>query len=152
MSPQNTPQMTAAFSYEQHARSPRLLLIVLAVWAALTALWLWLDAALWIVLFLGAFTLPAIADLIRNPRAGMTLDADRLSWFSGRRHGTVELTEVDHIRLDTRLDFSVRVSAVLTNGRKIRLPFETTPPHQTLEDALQAHGVTTRRHHFQLLQ
>jgi len=144
--------MTEPFVFEQQARSRRTLLIVLAVWAVLIAAWLWLEAAWWIMAFLAAFTLPAIYDLIRNPKAGLRLEDQTLSWFSGRRHGTLELSEIDHIRLDTRLDFSVRITAVLTSGRKIRLPFECTPPHQAFEDALNAQGVKTQRHHFQLLQ
>ena len=55
---------------------------------------------------------------------------------AAQRDALVALTEVDHIRLDTRLDFSVRASIVLPNGRKIRVPFEATPPHQAFEDAL----------------
>ena len=144
--------MTDTFIFEQQARSRRTLVIVLGVWAVLIAAWVWLDAAWWIMAFLGAFTLPAVYDLIRNPKAGLRLDAQTLSWFSGRRQGALELSEIEHIRLNTRLDFSVRVTAVLTTGRKIRLPFESTPPHQTFENALLARGVKTQRHHFQLLQ
>ena len=64
----------------------------------------------------------------------------------------VAFSEIDHFRLDTRLDFSVRATVVLRSGRKIRLPFEATPPHQAFEDALTARGVTVKRFHFQLLQ
>ncbi|MGJ5618576.1 hypothetical protein [Sulfitobacter sp. MF3-043] len=144
--------MTAPFVFDQQARSRKTLLIVVSIWVALVAAWIWLDAALWIVAFLAAFTLPAVSDLIRNPLSGLTLNNQTLSWFSGRRNGTLELSEIDHIRLDTRLDFSVRVTAVLTTGRKIRLPFESTPPHQAFQDALETRGVKTQRHHFQLLQ
>jgi hypothetical protein len=144
--------MNDGFSFEQHARNRKTLLIVVGVWAALFAALVWLDAAPWIVVFLWAFTLPAVYDLIRNPKAGLHLDAHTLSWFSGRRAGEIDLSEIAHVRLDTRLDFSVRVTAVLVSGRKIRLPFECTPPHQAFEDALVARGVKTQRHHFQLLQ
>ena len=144
--------MTAPFVFDQQARSRKTLLIVVSIWVALVVAWIWLDAALWIVAFLAAFTLPAVSDLIRNPLSGLTLNNQTLSWFSGRRNGTLELSEIDHIRLDTRLDFSVRVTAVLTTGRKIRLPFESTPPHQAFQNALEARGVKTQRHHFQLLQ
>ena len=146
------PRMTAPFVFEQQARNMRNLVIVLGVWAILFVAWVWLEAAPWIIAFLAAFTLPALYDLIRNPRSGLRLDSTTLTWFSGRRQGTLELSEIDHIRLDTRLDFSVRVTAVLTTGRKIRLPFESTPPHQAFEDALTARGVKTQRHHFQLMQ
>lgn len=144
--------MAQPFVFEHHARTPKTFVIVAVVWLVLIAAWAWLDAALWIIAFLAAFTLPAIYDLIRNPKSGLRLDATTLSWFSGRRHGTLELSEIDLIRLDTRLDFSVRVTAQLNTGRKIRLPFESTPPHQAFEAALEAHNVKTQRHHFQLMQ
>lgn len=144
--------MNDVFLFEQQARNRKTFVIVITVWGVLLAALIWLDAAPWIVVFLWAFTLPAVYDLIRNPRAGLTLDTRTLRWFSGRRTGALDLSEIDHIRLDTRLDFSVRITAVLTTGRKIRLPFECTPPHQAFEDALIARGVKTQRHHFQLLQ
>ena len=144
--------MTPPLVFEVQARNPRTLIALLAVWATLAALWFWLDAAPWILGFLAVFTLPALYDLLANPVSGLRLDADTLSWHSGRRHADLALSEIDHMRLDTRLDFSVRATAVLTTGRKIRLPFECTPPHQAFEAALNAHGIKTQRHHFQLLQ
>ena len=144
--------MAPSFQFEQRARRPATLLTVLAVLTALWAAWVWLEAATGLVLLFAAFTLPAIVDLIRNPLAGLTLTAEALTWYSGRRTGSVSLTELDHVRLDTRLDFSVRATAVLDTGRKIRLPFEATPPHRQFEAALEAQGVTVKRFHFQLRQ
>tara|TARA_R110002049_G_scaffold23545_2_gene83224 strand:- start:35657 stop:36091 length:435 start_codon:yes stop_codon:yes gene_type:complete len=144
--------MTADFTYHRSARSPATFITLALTLAALGALWLWLDAALWIVGFLTLFTLPALWDIITNPQSGLTLDDHRLAWFSGNRHARLRHGEIDHIRLDTRLDFSVRATAVLTTGRKLRLPFESTPPHQAFEKALTARGIATQRHHFTLMQ
>ncbi len=138
--------------HQSQGRTLRAGLTVAAVWFALVTLWLGLEAAPWLVAFLGLFTLPALWDLITDPSSGLTLSDTNLTWFSGKRHGTIQLDEIDQVRLDTRLDFSVRVTVVLNTGTKIRLPFETTPPHQELEDALDARGVPTRRTHFQLMQ
>ncbi len=145
--------MTAgAFHYHHSARTVTAALVVSLVWLALFAAWVWLEAANWIILLLLLFTLPALIDLIRDPQAGLHLSDDTLRWHSGRRNADVPLSEIDHVRLDTRLDFSVRATVVLTMGRKIRLPFESTPPHQAFENALQARGIKTLRFHFQLLQ
>lgn len=140
------------FTFHRQARSPRLAVLLAGIWAVLLYFYLALDAALWIVGILGLCTLPALADLIRNPSSGLTLSDAALSWHSGRRHADLALEEIDHMRLDTRLDFSVRATAVLCSGRKIRLPFEATPPHQAFEKALEARGIKTRRTHFQLMQ
>lgn len=144
--------MSAELTFNATGRSPRTAAVVGAVWLGLLALWLVLDAAPWVVGFLALFTLPACWDLLRNPPSGLTLTQTDISWHSGTRKATVELQEIDHVRLDTRLDFSVRVTLVLVSGAKLRLPFEATPPHQSLEDALNAQGIKTQRHHFQLLQ
>ena len=143
---------TAPYAYTRTARRLTAVLVVAAVLLTLLAAWFWLDAATWIVSGLALFTLPALYDLAVNPAAGLTLTHDTLSWHSGRRHAQVTLDEIDNLRLDTRLDFSVRASVVLRTGRKIRLPFEATPPHRAFETALEARGIKVMRFHFQLMQ
>ena len=144
--------MAQPFEFQQQARRPVTAVVVVLVLVALWAAWVWLDAAGWLMLIFAAFTLPALRDLWRNPVAGLTLDDTSLRWHSGRYEGSVDLEELDHIRLDTRLDFSVRASAVLQTGRRVRLPFEVMPPHRAFEEALIARGVTVKRFHFQLRQ
>jgi len=152
MSPEAVDPVADGFSFRQSARRVSTAITVAAIWTALLAALVFLDAAWWIIAFLLAFTLPALWDLLRDTQSGLDLAPDRLSWFTGSRRADIPLEDIDHMRLDTRLDFSVRASAVLTSGRKIRLPFECTPPHQAFEDALSAHGLQVRRTHFQLRQ
>ena len=140
--------MDVSFVFSRNARTWRTGLILIAVYAALLAAILWLDAALWLMALLALPTLPALADLWRNPSAGVTLDARQLDWHSGARHATLHLNEIDHMRFDTRFDFSVRVMAVLTSGKRIRLPDESLPPHKTFEAELTARDVRVERHHF----
>ena len=142
----------AVYAYRRDGRSLRGAVVVAAVWLVLAALLVFLDAAVWLVGALALATVPAVWDLIRNPASGLTLEADRLCWHSGPQTAVVALAEVDHIRLDTRLDFSVRATVVLQTGRKIRIPFEATPPHQAYEQVLTDAAVTVKRFHFQLLQ
>jgi len=40
---------------------------------------------------------------------------------------------------------------VLEGGRRISLPQDSLPPHPVLQDALEARGVRTERHHFGLI-
>ena len=143
---------TQDFTYRHHARSRAALLVLPAIWAALAATWFWLEAAGWLIGLLGLFTLPALLEVITNPKSGLRLSATQLCWFSGKRNAEISLDQIDHIRLDTRLDMSVRVTVVLHSGRKIKLPFEATPPHRDFEAALNARGVATQRHHFTLIQ
>lgn len=140
----------AAYSYRRRGRSPRLVAVLIGVYAALLAAILLFDAAWWLMALLALPTLPALYDLYADPEAGLDLDGETLRWHSGRRHTELALTEVERIRLDTRWDFSVRATAVLTSGRKIRLPDESLPPHRALEAALTARGLRVERHHFTL--
>lgn len=126
--------------------------MLVAIWALLLALRLIVEAHWGVLGVLALFTLPGFWDLLRNPQAGLSLTADRLRWHAGRRAAEVSLSEVARVRFDTRLDFSVRVTLVLKQGGKLRLPFESTPPHRSLEEALQARGVPTERHHFTFTQ
>ena len=139
-----------AYSFARRGRSPRLMAILIGIYAVLIAAFLLFDAAWWLMGLLALPTLPALYDLYADPEAGLDLDDDTLAWHSGRRHAELTLAEIDRIRLDTRWDFSVRATAVLSSGRKIRLADESLPPHRAFEAELQARGVPVERHHFTL--
>lgn len=136
------------YSFRRSGRNRSTLVGVILVWSALIAAVVLVDAALWLMAVLALATLPALWDLMRNPSAGLDLTPQELSWFSGRRKALLERGEIERVRFDTRLDFSVRATAVLTTGRRIRLPFECTPPIASFESALAAHGIRTERNHF----
>lgn len=140
-----------SFSYRSQGRNRVTVLAVAGTWLALGGLVLTVDAAPWLMGSIGLFTLPAVWDLWRNPRAGLDFTPFALTWFSDAREGSVPWSDIDRMRLDTRLDFSVRASVVLRSGQKIRLPYECTPPHRAFEAALTARGIRTERHHFLLV-
>jgi hypothetical protein len=142
----------ADYVFVRQARRGLTGLVLASVWGALLAAWIWLDAALWLIILVALFTLPAVRDLIANPSAGLTVTAHHMTWHTDRFDGALTLSEIDHIRLDTRMDFSVRATAVLRTGRRIRLPFEATPPHRDFEAEMQARGIAVKRFHFQLMQ
>ena len=144
--------MSIAYAYQREGRSRTTIIVVLAIWTVLVSAWALIDMAWWIVVGFAACTLPAIWDHYTNRLSGLRLTDDEISWFSGRRSGRVTTSEIDLVRLDTRLDFSVRVTLVLKNGEKVRLPFEATPPHAEFERELDPRGLKTRRTHFQLFQ
>ena len=125
--------MTDEFRYSRQGRNPGTMIVVAAIWAVLIGTYFWLDAA---PLLLGV----------------LALTPTTLGWHSGIRTARVAVTEISRVRLDTRLDFSVRATVVLRSGRKLRIPYEATPPHQALEAQLNANDIKTERHHFSLRQ
>ena len=139
------------YTYETTGRNRATLTTVAAIWAALTLAVFMLEASLWLMAVLGAFTLPALYDLITARKSGLKLNSEALSWFSGKRAGTIAWTQISHIRLDTRLDLSVRTTAMLVTGRKVRLPLEVTPPADAFEQILTERGIKVERHHFSLM-
>ncbi|MCA0928926.1 hypothetical protein [Ruegeria profundi] len=138
------------YSFTRNNRTRRGVLTLIGIYAGLLALVIVFDAAWWLVVLLGLTTLPALWDIIQDTQAGLTLDTDRIRWFSGNREGEVALSDIDHVRLDTRWDFSVRSALVLTSDKRIRLPDEAMPPHKELEAVLQKAGLRVERHHFRV--
>lgn len=103
-----------------------------------------------IVAIVALFTLPALWELATNPIARLSLSPQVLVWQRGKDKVTIPLNTIDHIRLDTRVDLSVRATVVLRSGQRLRVPPDAMPPHRPFEYALHAAGVPTRRHHFSL--
>lgn len=143
---------TAPYRFDRQGRSRTTAAILAGIWAALIAAWFRLEASPWILGALALCTLPALRDLVANPAAGLTLGQDTISWHSGPRTAEIAIAEIDHVRLDTRADLSVRATVISNTGRRIRVPPDAMPPHQTFESALNERSVRTERHHFSLRQ
>ncbi|WP_299293401.1 hypothetical protein [uncultured Tateyamaria sp.] len=139
------------YRYESTGRNRGTVFALGLVWAGIVTAVIAFDAALWLMGLFALCTLPAIYDVAAARRSGVALASSGLSWFAGRRTGDITWERISHMRLDTRLDFSVRASAVLTSGKRIRLPLECTPPADTFEQVLTDRGITVQRHHFSLL-
>ncbi|MEM9552319.1 MAG: hypothetical protein AAGA05_14155 [Pseudomonadota bacterium] len=138
------------YIFETRGRRWSTLIGIAIAFTVLLGLYLVFDAAIWVLAIFALGTLPALWDFWADPRSGLQLDEDALTWWTGRANGRVGREEIDFIRLDTSWDFSVRLSAVLTNGRRIRLPYECTPPHEQIASVLDAQGIRFERHHFSL--
>lgn len=146
------PEPPLPFAWQREGRNGATLIVVSLLWVLLAAAWAKLDAAWWIITPIWLLSLPAVYDIWRNPISGLHLDHTQLSWFTGQIHGQVALEDINHVRLDTRLDLSLRITLVLCSGRHLRLPAPVAPPPEPLETAMRAAGITTRRHHFSLMQ
>lgn len=137
-------------TYTAPIRSWRGGLALALMWALLLLGYLRFDAEGWIVGTLAVLTLPALWDLISGRAAGLRLDDTMLEWHNGTGQDRVALSDLDHVRLDWRFDFSMRVTLVLRDGRRQKLPQDALPPADLLEAALRTHGVKTERHPFSL--
>ena len=139
------------YRFETSGRNRKTLFALLGVWGAILLALIFLDAAVWLMALIALCTGPALYDLVVARRSGLALEPAGFSWFAGKRTGEITWDRISHIRLDTRLDFSVRASAVLVTGRKVRVPLEATPPAEEFEAALKDRGIAVQRHHFSLV-
>lgn len=137
--------------YRTTGRNRRTAFALAGVWIVLVLLLVVLDAATWIVAGLALFTLPALWDLLSDRASGLRLTGDDLHWFSGAKADTIPRARIKAVRLDRRLDLSYRVSVVLHDTRRIRLPQDCVPPIPVLEEALARAGLPVERHPFSLL-
>ena len=142
------PDTHPPLEFYRKGRTWTTLLALLGTWIVLLLIWTVLNAAWWIVAFFFLFTLPALRDIWLGTSAGARLTDGELSWFTGNHEVELPLGEINHVRLVTRLDMSVRAAPVLFSGRKLRMPIESMPPHKEFEAALKARGVKVERHHF----
>lgn len=139
------------YIYERNARRPVTLIAVVAIWFLLAVAMVRFDASVWVI-WLGALaTLPALYDLVTARVSSLRLSGTDLHWQSGKRTGHVALQAIKTVRLDTRLDLSVKATLMFHNGPRLRLPLDVVPPAQTFEDALRTRGVAVERHHFRLV-
>lgn len=139
-----------AFEFRRQGRSTRTALALALAWALILLAGWRLDAALWVLALPALATLPAAWDLWQNPAAGLVLTDEALGWYSGRREVRLDLDEIKCVRLDRRLDMSLRLSVVLTSGKRLRIPAESAPPAEALEPALAARDIAVERHPFSL--
>lgn len=144
------PEPLAPFHYVRHGRSLRTGLTLLTIWACFLALFVLLDAHVVIVACLFATTLPALWDFAQDRQATLSLDETGLHWRSGSIETHLPYDQIAAIRLDTRLDLSVRLTCLTTDAQRVRAPIEATPPGEALETALKARNIPVTRHHFAL--
>lgn len=143
--------MSLPYNFQSSGRRPATMITLALVWALIGVCVIWLDASLIIAGIFAVVTLPAAYDLIQNPQSSLTLDATHLRWNTPRQSAEIALSEIDHLRFDTRLDMSVRLTVVRPSGVKIRVPYPATPPHRVFEPLATKAGLKTMRQHFSLM-
>ena len=94
--------------------------------------------------------IPGLFDLVKNPGSGLDVTAEQIVWFTGGERTDLPLSRIAQLRLDTRLDLSIRATLILTPGNRLRLPQPVVPPVAELIHALDQRGIAHERHHFSL--
>jgi hypothetical protein len=138
------------FLHQTHGRNPKTALGV-ALAAALIVYLYTVGTVWWILLIIAALTLPALADLITNTRRHFVIDENNLSWKNRAQDAEIPLSEIEKVKMDGRLDLSVRVTLILRNQRKLRIPQDVSPKADILESELASRAITVERTPLTLL-
>lgn len=142
--------MAAPLTHQNRGRNRRTL-IGLGLYLALLGLLISVGTVDWIVILLALFAVPAAIDLWKDPVTDFALDDERIHWKNSGQEADLPLSRIRQARFDTRWDFSVRVTLVLIDNSKLRIPQDAAPPHQALESAFKERGIATERHHFRVI-
>ena len=105
------------FTYGTVGRNWTTLITTAVVWVVLITLIVKVDMALWLAGIVFLFTLPAVYDLITARASGITINTQQIAWYAGKQDGDIPKRLIEYIKLDTRLDLSVRCTLVLYSGQ-----------------------------------
>ncbi|WP_243612303.1 hypothetical protein [Shimia aestuarii] len=142
--------MSLPFRHQTRGRSLRTALAVAAALVVLIGLYL-VGTLLWLLAVFSLFLLPALLDLLRDPKGHFELTETDLKWDTPRLSAALPVARIAKARFDTRWDFSVRVTLILHDGKKLRIPQDVLPPHQALENAFKSLNIPVERHHFRVI-
>ncbi len=140
-----------SFVFTRSARSPRNLMLLALWWLVLAVLAFGLNASPVIIALLALASLPALYDIGMGATSELHITPADIIWRSGRRGGTLPRGQLKSVRLDTRLDLSLRMTLITHQGGKTRLPYECVPSAGEIEAALSAQDIPYQRHHFTLM-
>lgn len=144
------PDTSLPLSHTTRARSLRGALALLAVLAFVGALAFFLQAHPAICLFILMGALPLLWDMARDAGTWFELTQTTLSWRAGRHTGSLPLSQIDRTELVIRMDLSSKLTVVLNDGQRLRLPPACLPGPHGLEAALMAADVPVIRKFFSL--
>ncbi|MGR3838851.1 MAG: hypothetical protein ACU0A2_10925 [Cognatishimia sp.] len=139
-----------SYRYESQGRTPKSIAALVGMLLVIAGLE-FIGTVWWIVVLVALISLPAALDVLLNVRSSLDLDDERLFWKNRSQEVTIPLFEIEKVRFDGRMDLSTRVTIVLRDGRKLRLPYDALPPHKELESELQSRDVRTERNAFTVL-
>lgn len=136
------------FRFERPARRPTGIALVAAGVMVLLFLVFAVGAHPLIVAALALVIAPAVWDIARDSRATFEIADGAIAWQSGRRGGRADLARLDEAKLATTLDFSQRLTLLMKDGTRVRVPPECLPGGRVLDAEFTRRGIPNRRSLF----
>lgn len=104
-----------------------------------------------IVAFLSLFALPTLVDVLFNPVADFALSDTEIRWKNATQEARIELHQIRAIQIATRLNVAFRMTFVMHDGARVRIPQDVLPPRAALETALTDLGITVNHDRLRLM-
>lgn len=136
--------------HNQHGRNPRSLIVLFLVSAGLIGLLVY--GTHWgIVAVLSFLLIPTLVDVAFNPIATFELDENGIRWKNATQEAELGFHQVKSVHVATRLNVAFRITLIMHDDAKVRIPQDVLPPRADLESALTRHDIPVKRDRLRLI-
>ncbi|MFY0660217.1 MAG: hypothetical protein JXR15_06970 [Shimia sp.] len=136
--------------HTHHGRNPRSIVMLCLVSAGLLGL-LAIGVHWAIVVVLSLIAVPAFVDVIFNPIASFALDENGIRWKNVTQEAELGFHQIKSAHIATRLGVAFRITLIMFDDAKVRIPQDVLPPRTDLEAALSRHDIPIKRDRLRLI-
>ncbi|GAA6182194.1 hypothetical protein NBRC116594_36320 [Shimia sp. NS0008-38b] len=140
----------ADLEFASQGRSRKSVASLLCVAGALLAL-LFVGTHWGVVAFLALFAVPNLVDVLFNPSATFLIDDTGLHWKNATQEADIDFARIISVKVFTRLNVAFRVTLIMDNDGKVRIPRDVLPPRQQLEAAFADHNILVEHERLRLI-
>ncbi|SMP22347.1 hypothetical protein [Shimia sagamensis] len=136
--------------HTQHGRNPRSLIVLFVVSSGLIGLLAY--GTHWgIVAALSLIMVPTLVDVAFNPIATFDLNEDGIRWKNATQEAELGFHQIKSVHIATRLNVAFRITVIMHDDAKVRIPQDVLPPRTDLEAALTRHEIPIKLDRLRLI-
>lgn len=136
--------------HAHYGRNPRSILVLSLVTTGLIGL-LGYGVHWGIVAVLSFFVMPTLVDVAFNPVATFELDDNGIRWKNATQESELSFHQIKSVHVATRLGVAFRITLIMYDEAKVRIPQDVLPPRADLEAALDRHSIPVKRDRLRLI-
>lgn len=139
-----------SLQHTHHGRNIRSFVVLCLVTAGLIGLLVY--GLHWaIVAVLALVAVPSLVDVIFNPKASFELDENGIRWKNVTQEAELGFHQIKSVHIATRLGVAFRITLIMYDDAKVRIPEDVLPPRSELEAALERHNIPVNRDRLRLI-
>ncbi len=136
--------------HTHYGRNQRSLVVLFLVSAGLIGL-LGSGTHWGIVVALSFFLIPTLVDVVFNPVATFELDRKGIRWKNATQEAELGFNQIKSVHIATRLNVAFRITLIMHDDAKVRIPQDVLPPRTDLAAALACHDIPIQRDRLRLI-